>query len=40
MITGSLQIKNDTYYAVINLKEGDKYKKKWISTKLKTKGNK
>ena len=40
MPTGNLQIKNDTYYAVINFKQGDKYKQKWISTKLKTKGNK
>ena len=40
MLTGNLQIKNDTYYAVINFKQGDKYKQKWITTKLKTKGNK
>ncbi len=39
-MTGCLKIKNDTYYAVLNLKVGDKYKQKWISTKLKTKGNK
>ena len=39
-MTGCLKVKNDTYYAVLNLKEGDKYKQKWISTKLKTKGNK
>lgn len=39
-MTGNLQIKNDTYYAVLNLKEGGKYKQKWISTKLKVKGNK
>jgi Site-specific recombinase XerD len=40
VLTGNLQIKNDTYYAVINFKQGDKYKQKWITTKLKTKGNK
>lgn len=39
-MTGCLKIKNDTYYAVLNLKVGNKYKQKWISTKLKTKGNK
>lgn len=40
-MTGSLKIKNDTFfYAVINLKEDGKYKQKWISTKLKVKGNK
>ncbi len=36
-MTGCLKIKNDTYYAVLNLKEGGKYK---ISTKLNVKGNK
>jgi len=40
MLTGNLQVKNDTYYAVINFKQGGKYKQKWISTKLSTKGNK
>lgn len=40
MLTGSLQIKNDRYYVVLNLKEDGKYKKKWITTKLSTKGNK
>lgn len=39
-MTGCLKIKNDTYYAVLNLKEGGKYKQKWISTKLNIKGNK
>ncbi len=39
-MTGCLKIKNDTFYAVLNLKEGDKYKQKWVSTKLKVKGNK
>lgn len=29
-----------TYYVVLNLKEGSKYKQKWVSTKLNTKGNK
>lgn len=41
MITGSLQIKKDVYYAVLNLK--DEYgnrKPKWVSTGLQTKGNK
>ena len=40
MLTGSLQIKNNTYYTVLNLKEGEKYKQKWITTKLNVKGNK
>ena len=39
-MTGCLKVRHDTYYAVLNLKEGDKYKQKWISTKLSTKGNK
>ena len=39
-MTGCLKIKNDTFYAVLNLKEGNKYKQKWVSTKLKVKGNK
>lgn len=39
-MTGCLKIKNDTFYAVLNLKVGDKYKQKWVSTKLKVKGNK
>lgn len=39
-MTGCLKIKNDTYYAVLNLKQYRKYTQKWISTKLKTKGNK
>ncbi len=39
-MTGCLKIKNDTFYAVLNLKEGGKYKQKWVSTKLKVKGNK
>lgn len=41
MVTGSLQIKNDTYYAVLNLRnEQGTRKPKWVSTGLKTKGNK
>ena len=39
-MTGSLQIKNDKYYAVINMKEGGKRKQKWISLDLPVKGNK
>lgn len=39
-MTGCLKIKSDTFYAVLNLKEGGKYKQKWVSTKLKVKGNK
>ena len=39
-MTGSLQIKNDTYYMVLNYKENGKNKQKWKTTKLKTKGNK
>ncbi|MDD3303998.1 MAG: tyrosine-type recombinase/integrase [Clostridia bacterium] len=41
MLTGSLQVKKGIYYAVINLyDEFGKRKPKWISTKLKEKGNK
>jgi integrase len=41
MLTGSLQIKNDIYYAVLNLKDANgKRKVKWVSTKLSVKGNK
>ncbi len=41
MITGSLQIKNGKYYAVINLKDvNGKRKPKWIATGLDIKGNK
>lgn len=40
MITGSLQIKNGKYYAVINLKDTNgKRKQKWISTEYEVKGN-
>lgn len=40
-MTGSLQVKNNTYYAVLNFKDkAGKYKQKWITTKLEVKGNK
>lgn len=40
-VTGSLQVKNGIYYAVLNLKdENGKRKQKWISTGLPIKGNK
>jgi len=40
-MTGSLQVKNNTYYMVINTYDKDgKRKLKWISTGLPTKGNK
>ena len=38
MITGCLQVKNDTYYAVLYLKVDGKRKPKWISTGLPIKG--
>lgn len=41
MLTGSLQIKKGIYYAVVNLYDDKgKRKPKWVSTKLKVKGNK
>ena len=41
MITGSLQLKNGKYYAVINLKDcNGKRKLKWIATGLDEKNNK
>jgi len=41
LIAGHLQIKNGSYYIVLNLKDDDgKRKQKWISTKLLVKGNK
>lgn len=41
MLTGSLQIKKDIYYAVLNVYDDfGKRKPKWISTKLNVKGNK
>ena len=40
-MTGSLQIKNGKYYAVLNLKdENGKRKVKWINTNYDIKGNK
>ena len=40
-MTGSLQIKNGKYYAVLNYRdEYDKRKQKWICTELEIKGNK
>lgn len=41
MVTGSVQIKDGKYYAVLNLKnENGKRKQKWISTGLPIRGNK
>lgn len=39
-MTGSLQIKNDKYYAVINVYENGKRRQKWICSELSVKGNK
>ena len=39
-MTGSLQIKNNKYYIVLNTYENGKRKPKWISTDLPVKGNK
>lgn len=39
-MTGSLKVKNEKYYAVINYKDGSAYKQKWISLGLPTKNNK
>ena len=39
-MTGSLQNKNGKYYIVLNYREGEKRKQKWISTGLDVKGNK
>ena len=39
-MTGSLQVKNNKYYIVLNIYENGKRKAKWISTDLPTKGNK
>ena len=38
-MTGSLTVKNEKYYAVLNVYENGKRKKKWISTGLSVKGN-
>ena len=39
-MTGSLKVKNERYYAVINYKEGSQYKQKWIALGLAVKNNK
>ena len=40
-MTGSLQVKNDKYYAVLNFRDKDgKRVQKWISLNLAVKGNK
>ncbi len=39
-MTGSLTVKNGKYYAVLNVYENGKRKKKWICTDLPEKGNK
>lgn len=39
-MTGSLTVKNGKYYAVLNVYENGKRKKKWIATGLAEKGNK
>lgn len=40
-VTGSLQIKNNIYQAVLSYKENNKWKTKWVSTRVKAiKGNK
>ena len=39
-MTGSLTVKNGKYYAVLNLYENGKRKKKWINSELPEKGNK
>lgn len=39
-MTGSLQVKNDKYYAVLSWYEGGKRKQKWVATGLGVKGNK
>lgn len=38
MVTGCLQIRNGTYYALLYIKEDGKRKQKWISTGLPVKG--
>ena len=40
MLTGSLQMKNNKYYAVLNLKVDGKRKPKWIPLGLSVRGNK
>ena len=39
-MTGSLTVKNGKYYAVLNVYENGKRKKKWINSDLPEKGNK
>ena len=39
-MTGSLQIKNEKYYIVLNTTERGRRKQKWINTGLLAKGNK
>lgn len=39
-MTGSLQIQNKKFYAVLNIKENGKRKQKWINLDLPVKGNK
>ena len=39
-MTGSLTVKNGKYYAVLNVYENGKRKKKWINSALSEKGNK
>lgn len=39
-MTGSLQVKNNKYYLVLNCYENGKRKQKWIATDLPSKGNK
>jgi len=40
-VTGSLQIKNKIYQAVLSYKQDNKWKTKWVSTKIPAvKGNK
>lgn len=40
-VTGSLQIKNKIYQAVLSYKQNNKWKTKWVSTKVPAvKGNK
>ena len=39
-MTGSLQIKKDKFYMVLNLTQNGKRRQKWISTGYTVKGNK
>ena len=39
-MTGSLQVKNNKYYIVLNVYQHGKRKQKWIPTDLPEKGNK